>query len=195
MPEGDGPIGPAVVPGSYKVELQGRGKSQSVGFTVVKDSRISTTEKDFAEQFALLQKLFGMLSALNQTVNHIRLLKRQLADVQERLGDSDKSLGERAQALVGRLEVIEGALVDTKRETPTDVRNPAGLNDTLIDLVNVVSIADAAPTRQARQVSDEIMSMVDCEIKKLDGLVKEEVTAVNVALKSAGVELLGTGKA
>ncbi|MER9769931.1 hypothetical protein NKJ09_28380 [Mesorhizobium sp. M0189] len=39
------------------------------------------------------------------------------------------------------------------------------------------------------------MSKVDGEIKKLDELVKDAVPALNAVLKSAGVELLGTGKA
>ncbi|WP_210215144.1 hypothetical protein, partial [Mesorhizobium sp. M4B.F.Ca.ET.089.01.1.1] len=153
------------------VELQAGGKVQTVDFTVVKDPRIATTEKEFAEQFALLEKLFDMLSALNQAVNRIRLLKRQLADAQKRLGENDETLSERAQALVGQLEVIEGTLVDIKRETPQDARHPAGLNDTLMGLIDLVEIADAAPTLQARQVSDEIMQKVDGQIKKLEGLV------------------------
>ncbi|WP_210213734.1 sialidase family protein [Mesorhizobium sp. M4A.F.Ca.ET.022.05.2.1] len=196
LAQDDGDLsGPTVAPGGYKVELQVDGKSQTVGFTVIKDPRIAATDKDFAEQLALLQRLFGMLSALNHAVNRIRLLKRQLADVRKRLGDSDKSLGAGAQALVDRMKAIEGALVDIKGETPQDARHPAGLNDSLINLINVVAIADAAPTHQVRQVSDEIILKVDGEIKRLDGLVNEEVAALNVALKSAGFELLGTGKA
>ncbi|MER9158400.1 hypothetical protein [Mesorhizobium sp. M0778] len=177
--------GPMVAPGSYKVELQAGGKSQTVGLTIVKDPRITTTEKDFAEQFDLLQRLFDKLSALNRAVNRIRLLKRQLANVQKRLDDGDKSLGERAESLVGQLEAIEGVLIDVKRETPRDRddRNPPGLSDKLIDLVNVVAIADAAPTLQARQVSDEIMSKVDGEIKKLDEVVTDELITLNVALQ------------
>ncbi|MER9845532.1 hypothetical protein NKJ59_30830 [Mesorhizobium australicum] len=65
----------------------------------------------------------------------------------------------------------------------------------LLDLVNVVAIADAAPTLQARQVSDEIVSKVGGEIKKLAAIVNDDVTALNVALKTAGVVLLGTGTA
>jgi hypothetical protein len=75
------------------------------------------------------------------------------------------------------------------------LRNPAGLNDTLVDLINVVAIADTAPTKQAAQVSDEIMTRVDGEIKKLDGLLKDEIAALNASLKSAGFETIGTGKA
>ncbi|MER9128037.1 hypothetical protein NKH81_34495 [Mesorhizobium sp. M0959] len=129
-------------------------------------------------------------------MNRIRLLKRQLGDVQKRLDDGEKSLGDCAQALVTQLEAIEGVLIDIKRETSRDLeRNPPGLDDKLIDLVNVVAIADAAPTLQVRQVSDEIVSKVDGEIKKLDELVRDAVSALNAALKNAGVELLGTGKA
>ncbi|ESY85942.1 glycosyl hydrolase [Mesorhizobium sp. LNHC220B00] len=191
-PEEEDLSGPAVAPGSFKVELQVGSESQTVVFTVVKDPRIATTEKDFAEQFALLQELFGMLSEVNQAVNGMRLLKRQLADVQKRLVGSDKSLGESAQALVGRLEAIEGALIDFRRETPQDVRNPAGLHGSLIDLVSVVAIADAAPTLQARQVADEILQQVKKEIEKLDAIVADDVTALNVALHTAGVGLLWT---
>jgi hypothetical protein len=135
-----------------------------------------------------------MLSGLNQTVNRTRSLRRQLGDLKKRI--AEKLLGERTDALVARLDQIEGALVDMKRETPRDVlRNPAGLNDTLVDLINVVAIADTAPTVQARQVSDEIMAKVDGEIKKLDGLITDDIAAVNAALRQAGVEPVGWAKA
>ncbi|CDX45345.1 Glycosyl hydrolase, BNR repeat-containing protein [Mesorhizobium sp. ORS 3359] len=192
--EPEDPSGPTIVPGVYKVELQVGGKSQTIAFTVIKDPRVGTTEKEFQEQFALSQKLLDKLSTLNQAVNRLRLLKRQLADIHKRLANSQRSLGDRAQALIARLEMIEGALVDNKRETPRDRddRNPVGLDDKLIDLVSTVNIADAPPSLQARHVADVIMSKVDTEIENLAELVRNEVTALNVELKSAGIELLGT---
>ncbi|MER8543183.1 hypothetical protein NKH17_27935 [Mesorhizobium sp. M1334] len=186
--DSDDPSGPAIVPGSYKVQLQTGGVDETVSFSVVKDPRITTTEKEFTEQSALLQELFGRLSALNQTVNHIRSIKRQTTDVHKRLGDSTP-LRERAQALVGQLEAIEGALIDIKQETPRDQeRNPPGLKDKLVDLISVVAVADEAPTLPARQVADEIMSKVEEEIQKFGVLVDDEAAALNVALRSAGVE-------
>ena len=83
-------------------------------------------------------------------------------------------------------------LVDIKREPPRDVlRNPAGLNDTLNDVISVVAIADAAPTAQARQVADEVMGNVNEQLKKLDKLAAGEIEAFNAALRGAGIELLG----
>jgi len=71
-------------------------------------------------------------------------------------------------------------LVDVHRESDRDVlRNPAGLNDTLLDLINTVSLADTAPTKSAAAVSGEIMARVNAEIGKLERLVATEVAAAN----------------
>ena len=191
--ENEDSSGPAVVPGTYGVVLEVGGKSQTASFVVAKDPRMDTPQKDFDAQFALLRKLYDKLSESNEAVNRIRLLKRQLNDLPKRLGDRDKALREQTTALVGKLEAIEGVLVDIKRETPRDVlRNPAGLNDTLVDAISVVAIADAAPTVQARQVAEEVMARVDAQIGKLNALNQSGVGSLNDDFRSAGFELLGT---
>jgi hypothetical protein len=62
-------------------------------------------------------------------------------------------------------------------------------------MINVVAIADDAPTVQARQVSEEVMARVDGEIRKVDDLVKGEIAALNATLRTAGVEVVGVPKA
>ena len=107
-------------------------------------------------------------------------------------GEKRKSLRERGDALVKSLESIEAVLVDIHRVSPRDVlRNPAGLNDTLMDLVSVVAIADEAPTSQAVEVSEDIMARVAAEIARLVKLEAGEVAALNAALAKAGVDVLG----
>jgi photosystem II stability/assembly factor-like uncharacterized protein len=190
--ESDDVSGPAVLPGAYRVTLEVGGESQTAGFEVVTDPRVKVSRKDLEEQFALLDRLYAKAGALNQGVNRMRQIKRQIADVQKRAGNGNKGLAEQGTALVGKLEAIEGVLVDIKRETPRDVlRNPAGLNDTLVDLINVVAIADEAPTQQARQVSEEIMARVDVELARLDALLKGEIATLNAGLRGAGIEPLG----
>jgi len=189
--EDDGPAGPTVVPGRYGVELSAGGVVQAASFAVEKDPRIATTDEAFAAQLALHRELTDQLSALNVAVNRLRLLKRQLGDLGGRLGDGHAALRDRAAAIVGRLEAVEGVLVDVKRESPRDVlRHPAGLNDTLVDLINVVTIADAAPPSQAREVSAEIAGRVADQIAKLDALVAGEVAALNGDLRAAGIDLV-----
>lgn len=125
-------------------------------------------------------------------MNRLRFLKRQLNDLPKRLGDRNKALGEEAKALVGKLEAVEAVLIDIKRETPRDVlRNPAGLNDSLLKAISLVAIADAAPTVQARQVAEELLAKVDAQIGRLNAINQSDVGALNDALRSANVEVLG----
>lgn len=191
--DGDSPAGPAAVPGRYSVELDIGGQTLAAGFAVVKDPRVTTDDAGYAEQFALHKTLTDATGRLNGAVNRIRTLKRQLSDLRARLGGAHADLGDRAATIVDGLSAVEGVLVDVKRESPRDVlRHPAGLNDTLVDLIAMVSIADAPPTAQARAVSDEVVARVDAEIATADALVAGELAALNTALAAAGIPFVGT---
>ena len=79
-----------------------------------------------------------------------------------------------------KLTAVEAVLVDVHRESDRDVlRNPAGLNDTLLALISTVSLSDTVPTKPAAAVSREIMARVDAEIGKLERLAATEVAEVN----------------
>jgi len=131
--------------------------------------------------------LTASLGKVNATVNHIRRLKQRFEVLSAGSETGTRDLIERATAVVERLSATEAVLVDVHRESDRDVlRNPAGLNDTLTDLINTVSLADTAPTKQAAAVSKEIMARVDAEIGKVERLIATEVTAVNrLALERA----------
>jgi hypothetical protein len=96
-------------------------------------------------------------------------------------GDRTKNRVSRSkQRTAAKPKELEAALVDVHRESDRDVlRNPAGLNDTLLGLISTVSLSDSAPTNQAAAVSREIMARVDAEIGKLERLAATEVATVN----------------
>jgi hypothetical protein len=187
--------GPAVTPGRYRVVLEAAGQRLEAGFAVVKDPRVKTPQRAFEQQSALLRQLYDHWSRLNQGVNRIRLLKRQLRELERRLGTGDQALAERGKSMMLALEAIEGVLVDIHRESSRDVlRHRAGLNDTLSDLISVVSIADEPPTQQAREVSAEAMAKVNAELARLDALVAGEIAALDAALRQAGIEVVGPAR-
>jgi len=174
------PTGPTVVPGRYRVEVSLGSGTMAAEFSVVKDPRLSTTPEAYREQFELLRELTASLGKVNATVNHVRQLKRRLSTL---AGASDSDAGDlaaRAAAAVEQLSTLEAVLVDVHRESDRDVlRNPAGLNDTLVDVINTVSVADAAPTKQAAAVSKEVMARVEVEIGKVERFIATETAAVN----------------
>ncbi len=184
MPEGDPQPGPAVVPGQYRVEMTVGSQTLSADFAIIKDPRFSATPQDYAKQFALVKELTAKLSALNGAVNRIRRMKNLL----KALGEVRPELAEKTKASSENLTAIEAVLIDVKKQSPRDVlRNPAGLNDTLVDLINTCTLADAAPTVQAEAVSRELMANVDKQLAKLDGLVAGEIAAVNKEATEQGV--------
>jgi hypothetical protein len=133
-------------------------------------------------QFALLKELSDCLSRLNDSVNRIRRLRRQLGAFADAVAQTQAGLADKAKGVAGVLLAIESVLVDVKRESPRDVlRQPAGLDDTLVDCINTVAVSDAAPTAQADAVSREVMAKVAGEIDKLDSLVAREIAAINAA--------------
>jgi hypothetical protein len=79
-------------------------------------------------------------------------------------------------------------MVDPQRKSVRDVlRNPAGLNDTLIDMVAMATTADRPPTTQTAEVSREVMAKVDSEVAKFEAVVAKDVAQFNAALAKARV--------
>jgi hypothetical protein len=147
---------------------------------VVKDPRLSTAPEAYHQQFELLRELTASLGNVNATVNNIRRLKHRLAVLAGGSEGAAHHLAARSAAAAEQLAAIEAVLVDVHRESPRDVlRNPAGLSDTLVDVINTVSISDTAPTTQAAAVAKEVMARVDAEIGKVERLLTTEIAAVN----------------
>jgi hypothetical protein len=194
VPDPENPPGPTIVPGAYGVELsigderKTGGKAQSAKFTVVKDPRLPTTQAEYTAQFTLHRELVASLSKLKQAVNRLRQVKRQLGETAQHLGKGERALKTRATAIAQKLTAVETVMVDPQRKSVRDVlRNPAGLNDTLFDMVAMATTADRPPTSQTTEVSREVMTKVDSEIAKFEALVKGDIAQFNAALAKARV--------
>jgi len=191
---GDPPAGPAVVPGEYRVELSLGSETMAAEFSVVKDPRLSTTPEGYRRQLELVRELTASLGKLNATVNRIRRLKHRLSALAGGAEHDKNGLAANAKAAAEQLTAVEAVLVDIHREAPRDVlRNPAGLNDTLLALISQVSMSDTAPTEPAAAVAKEIMARVDAEIGKLERLAATEVAAVSRLALGREVEVASSG--
>jgi hypothetical protein len=80
-------------------------------------------------------------------------------------------------------------MVDPEKKSLRDVlRNPAGLNDTLMDMVAMATTADRPPTSQTTEVSREVMAKVDSEVAKFEQLVAGDIAKLNAQLAKARIK-------
>lgn len=189
--EPDDMSGPVVVPGLYQIEFSAGSVKQTAPLTIVKDPRLDTPLASHKKQVALLLELVDSLSSLHVGVNRIRRMKKQLAAVAEVAGDH-AALVKKAKAAADAMTAIERVLVDVDRASPRDtLRHPAGLNDTLADMVSTVANSDTHPTKSAEAVSREVMDNVAKQLAKLAKIVSGEVAAVNAEIAKRGVAPIG----
>jgi len=180
--EPEGQAGPLTVPGAYRVELSAGSAASAANFTIIADPRVTTAPEAHARQFAVLKELTDCLSRLNQAVNRIRRLRRQLEALGKAVEQTSPTLSEKVTSAVARLLAIEGVLVDVKRESPRDVlRHAAGLDDTLVDCINNAAVSDREPTVQADAVARETMAKVADALAKMDALLAHDITEINAA--------------
>jgi len=181
-PDADPQSGPVSPPGDYSVELAVGSTKASAAFKIARDPRLTMPIGGHQQQFGLLRELTQSLSLLNQSVNRIRRVRRQLDALADAGGEAHAALKDKAKRAAARLLAIEGVLVDVNRESSRDVlRHPAGLDDTLMDVINNVAVSDNAPTASAEAISREIMAKVAGEIAKLEALLRGDIAAINTA--------------
>jgi photosystem II stability/assembly factor-like uncharacterized protein len=180
--------GPEAPPGSYQVRLTAAGASSTQPFAIRRNGAVpGVTDADLQEQFALAREINGKVSAANAAVVRIRELKTQIAD---RTGkSSDGALKAAGQTLTDKLTAVEGEIYQYRNRSSQDPLNfPIRLNNKLAALQGIVESADYKPTAQSYTVFKELSSRLDQELARLDGLVKNDLAALNTQLAAQSIE-------
>ncbi|HEY7295582.1 MAG TPA: glycosyl hydrolase, partial [Dehalococcoidia bacterium] len=183
--------GPVVPPGTYQVRLSANGESQTQQFAIVKDPRVAASQADFEAQYALSIQVRDRISEANGALIQLRDLRDQAERWLTRAkGDGNATaLRRAATALKQRLTEIEAELIDSRAKGALDRLNfPAKLVPKLAGLPPVLGNADAAPTKQAREVFGELSAQRDAQLGRLREVLASEVPALNHAIRDAGLD-------
>ena len=172
-----GVSGPMVTPGNYNLELTlTKGKNSTTLSTtvkLVKDPRVSASEKDLNDQYDLLQDINSKLSDVHKTVEIVRVNQEEIKSWISRSESVDnfdkiKSDGEK---LIAELNDIEKSMVFSDYRGARDRLNvPVVLNVKLAGLIPVVDSADFKPTDQSFGVFKEVSSEIDEQFDKLKAM-------------------------
>jgi hypothetical protein len=186
---GNGPEGPIVLPGTYKLKLTVDGKSSVSQLEVQPDPRIKASMEDLRKQFELSSKVSQRVAELHSTVMQIRDARLQMDRIGKRLEGDSKN-----QAVIAsihdtekKMGSIEQELVQVKmKSSEGNLRYPNMLNESFDTFSHSIE-NDAAPTAAMLGVFEQLNSQLDAQLAAWKQLVTTDLPALNAKIQGTDV--------
>ncbi|MDE3054194.1 MAG: glycosyl hydrolase, partial [Gemmatimonadota bacterium] len=151
------PVGPEVVPGTYRVTLTYGSSTQTQPLAIKLDPRLATTPAQLQQRFALLVRIHGAVARLDTTLNQAIDARDEL----QKAGKQGKALDDLNRDIDGlvdlRIQSGEGALV-----------YPPRLRSWLSAISNQVEQAYVAPTPAMVQVANGYIKDAAAGVARLE---------------------------
>lgn len=189
-----GLAGPTVPPGEYRVRLTVGEWIAEQTFQVAGDPRLTSSDDDLHQRFALELRIRDQLSAVHTAVNELRAVRRRAEDWLKRAENTPEleRVHAAAQAVLDRLKTIEAALIQADARSRADALSvPTRLSGKLAALAGVVSSSGTRPTTAAQAVFDDLAHQVQAQVDQLAETVATEVGNLNDAIRAADVAPVG----
>jgi hypothetical protein len=184
------PLGPTVLPGSYRIRLTVNGQTFTEPLIVKMDPRVKTGMPGLTQQFTLSLQAYDGVQKTFAAVEEIKKLRAQIKDLLDRVGkgslaDTLSALDKKAAAIEG-----EGRGDSSSPGTPggtVDVREPdlTKLNTGFADILEQLQIAAVAPTMPIVAASDGLEKVLTGLLTRWNDLKNKDVSRLNGQLRQA----------
>ena len=183
--------GPIASPGQYYVKLTVNEKSEEQSFNILKDPRSNSTDEDLKEQFDFLLSVRDKVSDIHQTIIDIRSSRSQLIDLKSKISDKYPDMENSISDVISRITLIEEKLYQTKNRSGQDPLNfPIRLNNKLAHLTSVASVGNFKPTDQMYNVRDELIELIDKELKMWEDIKENDLVKLNSTILENNIQLI-----
>jgi hypothetical protein len=183
--------GPIASPGKYHVKLIVNDESEEQSFNILKDPRSNSTEGDLEEQFNFLLSIRDKVSDIHQTIIDIRLIRSQLNDLKSKISDKYPEVQSTINDIISRITLVEEKLYQTKNRSGQDPLNfPIRLNNKLAHLTSVASVGNFKPTDQMYNVRDELIGLIDVELKMWNNIKENDLVKLNSTILENNIQLI-----
>jgi hypothetical protein len=182
---------PKVGAGTYTVRLTVGDRKFSQTVEVLPQPNGPATPADLRAQFDLLAAIRDRLSEAHVAVMTSRDVRQQVKDLVEHATRVGKAgdLTERSKKLTDKLMAIENELINPEIKADEDDLNyPPKLDHDFTALAGVVGSADARPTDASVTYYRVLAKKLEEVRARLDGLLKEDLTDFNAAVRAQGIE-------
>ena len=177
------PLGPKVIPGTYRVKLLVNDTVQSEQtFQVIPDPRNSATVADLKEQFELNAAICKKLNAIANGTAQIKQVTEQVNHFIATLTDSvaAKPFKEKGKALIDSMNAVKNELFNEKIQADEDnLRFPLKLEEKIATLNYQLQQSDKRPTAAMHAVYTDLSRQIDAQLQKLKALLDTQVPAFN----------------
>ena len=183
--------GPIASPGQYYVKLTVNEKFEEQSFNILKDPRSNSTDEDLKEQFDFLLSVRDKVSDIHQTIIDIRSSRSQLIDLKSKISDKYPDMENSISDVISRITLIEEKLYQTKNRSGQDPLNfPIRLNNKLAHLTSVASVGNFKPTDQMYNVRDELIGLIDKELKMWEDIKENDLVKLNSTILENNIQLI-----
>ena len=183
--------GPIASPGQYYVKLTVNEKSEEQSFNILKDPRSNSTDEDLKEQFDFLLSVRDKVSDIHQTIIDMRSSRSQLIDLKSKISDKYPDMENSISDVISRITLIEEKLYQTKNRSGQDPLNfPIRLNNKLAHLTSVASVGNFKPTDQMYNVRDELIGLIDKELKMWEDIKENDLVKLNSTILENNIQLI-----
>jgi photosystem II stability/assembly factor-like uncharacterized protein len=182
--------GPVVPPGTYQVRLTVGHEAATRSFEIRKDPRTTATDDELKDHFEFLLKVRDKLTEVHDAVLNVRDIRAQVKQWVSRAQGLSGSgaLAGAAKELNSELEGVEDELIQWRAQAFEDTFHfPIRLNNKLATIADLTNMADAAPTRQAREVFEELSTHADKQLARLQEVKEGGCSMFSDALRELGV--------
>ena len=150
-----------------------------------------SSKDDLKEQFEFLIGIRDKVTEIHKTIKQIRSTRDQLTSLDGKLDDSHEEISNSIKDVVNKITKIEQNLYQTKNRSGQDPLNfPIRLNNKLAHLSSVAGRGNFRPTDQMYGVRDELVELIDIELKKWNEIKDSELDKINAMILENNIQLI-----
>ncbi|HET6936353.1 MAG TPA: hypothetical protein VFI72_16035, partial [Candidatus Angelobacter sp.] len=200
-------VGPTALPGTYKVAVTANGKTETQNVQVESDPRFKLDPAALAAQLKLGLELRDELSALNEGLNRLNSLHKQIASLQDLLGSDEAQNGtqtnvayqpvlEQARALDKKITDLQLPLYnsDVQPGSQDDIHYLQRFHNRMQNIMRaVMSGFGEAPSQIQVEEANEVRKELDAQLAKINNFLNTDVAAFNKNAAEHGSSTLFAG--
>ncbi|MBO0703478.1 MAG: hypothetical protein J2P38_11130, partial [Candidatus Dormibacteraeota bacterium] len=186
--------GPLVPPGRYTVRLEGPGVSLSGEVEVRADPRLDLSADAFSRQYQVGLRIREERDRVTDAIARLRRVREQVTRWNGGGGDGgdDQGIRDAAARILERLDALERQLTQPGIKDDADrLKFPAGLDQKLGALSDLLDSVDAPPTAATEPVLEELAQRARAAIGDVNSLIEGPVADLDQRIRRSNLPIVG----